>query len=100
MGLHNWPQRNMELLTFVFSMVFLLHSGHGQLLYKMETQTGTKLGAGLDFGSVNVNLIAPNGTCAIQNLDNRGNTFSYGSLDELSERSSKDAWSFKLPTTR
>ena len=37
----------------------------------------------MDFGSVNVNLIAPNGTCAIQNLDNRGNTFSYGSLDEF-----------------
>ena len=36
----------MELLASVFSLVFLVHAAHGAQLYKMETQTGTKLGAG------------------------------------------------------
>ena len=36
----------MERLTSVFALVFLLHAAHGQLLYKMETQTGSVLNAG------------------------------------------------------
>ena len=36
----------MKHLTSIGCLVFLLHAAHGTLLYKIETQTGTKLGAG------------------------------------------------------
>ena len=55
---------------------------------------------GFDFGSVNVNIIAPNGTCSIQNLDNRGNTFAYGQLDEFTGDELQGCLEFDCPNNQ
>ena len=56
--------------------------------------------SGLDTGSVNVNIVAPNGTCSIENLDNRGNTFAYGQLDEFVGEDLQGCLEFEAPNNQ
>ena len=54
----------------------------------------------MDFGTINVNIIAPNGTCSIQNLDNRGNTFAYGQRDEFVGEDLQGCLEFDAPNNQ
>ena len=53
--------------------------------------------AGCDLCTINVNIIAPNGTCAINNLDNAGNTFGWGDLDEFVGEELQGCLEFEAP---